>query len=65
MNAFRIPGPQLFEFVCQSGQYDECVVQKFMKQLFEALTYLHSREIAHLDIKVSGLLKVLYCAYVL
>lgn len=46
-----VQGLHLFNFVCQKESYSEYVVQTYMRQLISALSWLHSRNIAHLDLK--------------
>lgn len=42
----------MFNFVCQMGEtYTEHTVLTYMRQLVSALHWLHSRKIAHLDVK--------------
>lgn len=47
----RVQGPSLFNYICQFDTYSEAVVLLYMRQLLNALLWLHKRNIAHLDIK--------------
>jgi len=43
---------RLFDYICRKQQFVESEVACFIFQLLDALQYLHSSYIAHLDIKV-------------
>jgi len=47
---------RLFEYLCTKTHFDETFAAGFVHQLLEALQYLHSRGIAHLDVKPENLL---------
>lgn len=49
---YRVRGPLLFSYLCQKEEYTEGEVSNYMCQLISALAWLHSKNIAHLDIKV-------------
>ena len=44
-------GGELFNYIIEKKHLSEDVAAFIMKQLFEALQYLHSKEISHRDIK--------------
>lgn len=48
-----LPGGQLFEYMCTKAEFDEAEATIYIHQLLTAVNYLHSCQIAHLDIKVS------------
>ncbi|KAM3722370.1 Triple functional domain protein [Dirofilaria immitis] len=49
-------GPHLLEYILRLGYISEALIQRFCKDLLSALEYLHSIQIAHLDIKPENLL---------
>ena len=50
------PNGDFFDFVTQGGMRNEKLVRTYFHQLIEGLEYLHSKGIAHLDLKVENLL---------
>lgn len=50
---FRIPGPPVLDFICHVGYYSERIVQRYLKELLDAIRYLGEFGIAHTDIKVN------------
>lgn len=52
----RVQGPLLFNYICQFDTYSEAVVLLYMRQLVNALLWLHKRNIAHLDIKPENIM---------
>lgn len=51
-----VDGLHLFQYICQYDAYSEAVIILFMKQLSNALLWLHKRNIAHLDIKPENIM---------
>ncbi|XP_055319895.1 kalirin isoform X8 [Sitodiplosis mosellana] len=51
-----VQGPMLFNYICQMDSYSEAVVLHYMRQLCDALNWLHKRNVAHLDIKPENIL---------
>uniref|UniRef100_A0A8R1TNE0 Protein kinase domain-containing protein n=1 Tax=Onchocerca volvulus TaxID=6282 RepID=A0A8R1TNE0_ONCVO len=49
-------GPHLLDYIIRLGYISEALIQRFCKDLLLALEYLHSFQIAHLDIKPENLL---------
>ena len=47
---------ELFSYISASGYLPEREVQKFLRQLLQALSYIHKRKIAHRDIKPENIL---------
>ncbi|XP_018325506.1 triple functional domain protein isoform X1 [Agrilus planipennis] len=46
-----VKGPLLFNFVCSNEFYEEEDVRIYTKQLMSAVSWLHEKDLAHLDIK--------------
>ena len=51
-----IEGGSLRDFVMQRGRLDESTARRYISQLADALSVLHSRRIMHLDIKPDNIL---------
>ena len=45
-------GGELFQHITTEGQLEEGYTQTIMRQVLSGLSFLHSQQIAHLDIKV-------------
>lgn len=52
---FRADQGRLLDYVVSWGNLTEEKVAYYLRDVLEALHYLHSRRIAHLDVKVSAL----------
>lgn len=51
------PYGDFYDFMCKYGsKLDEKLIRTFFRQLIDGIEYLHSREIAHLDLKPENLL---------
>lgn len=50
---FSVKGPLLFAYISQNDAYIEADVCEYSKQLMSALSWLHERDLAHLDVKVT------------
>lgn len=48
------PGRELFDHAIMEGQkpFNEIMSRHFLKQLIDAVEFLHSQELAHMDIKM-------------
>ena len=46
---------ELFYMIKDTGAFDEAVARHYSKELLEALAYLHSKGIAHWDIKADNI----------
>lgn len=53
---FSVHGPHLFKYICQMDSYSEEIVLIYMRQLCDALGWLHRRNIAHLDLKPENIM---------
>lgn len=55
LSNFSCNGGELFNKICaESETVDERQIARFMGQICKAFTYIHSKNIIHLDLKVSG-----------
>lgn len=52
---FRADQGRLLDYVVSWGNLTEEKIAYYLRDVLEALHYLHSRRIAHLDVKVSSL----------
>lgn len=52
MMSLRVSGGELFDFLAQKESLSEEEATQFIKQILEGVNYLHSRKIAHFDLKV-------------
>jgi len=56
MHVCRVTEGRLFDYICHKQQFVEAEAAGFIYQLLDAVHYLHSCYIAHLDIKVQFVL---------
>lgn len=49
-------GGELFDFIANSGRFEEPIARYYFKQFMEGLDYCHQRGIAHRDLKPENLL---------
>jgi serine/threonine protein kinase len=49
---FSAGGGELFDAIVNKGQYSEADAAKIVRQILEAIQYVHSHGIAHRDLKV-------------
>ena len=55
---FRVTGGELFDRIVEKGSYTEKDASSLIKQVLEAVDYMHERGVVHRDLKVnSGLLR--------
>ncbi|KAG7249529.1 hypothetical protein CRUP_028221, partial [Coryphaenoides rupestris] len=47
----RVSGGELFDFLSQKESLCEEEATQFIKQILEGVRYLHSKRIAHFDLK--------------
>lgn len=52
----RVNGHHIFDYICQMDSYTESTIQLYMRQLVDALHWLHVRNVAHLDIKPENIM---------
>lgn len=48
----RVSGGELFDFLAQKESLSEEEATQFIKQILDGVQYLHSKQIAHFDLKV-------------
>ena len=49
---YRVSGGELFDFLAQKESLSEEEATRFIKQILDGVQYLHSKRIAHFDLKV-------------
>ena len=49
---FRVAGGELFEYLAEKDKLCEEEASAFIKQILDGVEHLHSKYIAHLDLKV-------------
>jgi serine/threonine protein kinase len=50
---FSISGGELFDFIAAKDNVTESEAIAFLKQILEGVGFMHSKHIAHFDLKVS------------
>jgi len=50
---FRVTGGELFDRILAKGSYTERDASKLIKQILEAVDYMHDQGIVHRDLKVN------------
>jgi len=51
-----VPGGELFDYVANSGPFNERIARYYAKQLIQAIHYIHTRGFAHRDLKTENIL---------
>lgn len=49
-----VAGGELFDFLAEKESLSEEEATQFLKQILDGVFYLHSKQIAHFDLKVRG-----------
>lgn len=50
----RVTGGELFDRIVQKGSYTEIDAAHLIRQVLEAVDYMHEQGVVHRDLKVSG-----------
>lgn len=53
-----VAGGELFDFLAEKESLSEEEATQFLKQILDGVFYLHSKQIAHFDLKVQLLFKL-------
>lgn len=51
-----ISGGELFEYIQQRGRIPEATARRFMRQLINAVNYMHRMGVVHRDLKLENIL---------
>lgn len=52
LSLYRVAGGELFDFLAEKESLSEEEATEFLKQILDGVSYLHSKQIAHFDLKV-------------
>lgn len=58
-----VAGGELFDFLAEKESLSEEEATQFLKQILDGVFYLHSKQIAHFDLKVPQKQKSLLCMF--
>ena len=60
---FRLRGGELFDFISEKERLSEEEASDFIKQILLGVRHMHSKGVAHLDLKVNVIGQIFhYCA---
>ena len=51
-----VPGSELFYYVAETGAFSEPVCRFYFDQMLESVGHIHSKEMAHLDLKLENMM---------
>jgi len=52
LSLYSVAGGELFDFLAEKESLSEEEATEFLKQILDGVSYLHSKQIAHFDLKV-------------
>lgn len=55
---FRVSGGELFDYISEKDHLSEEEASAFIKQILDGVEHLHSKNIAHLDLKVHTFIQI-------
>ena len=57
LSHYRVTGGELFDRIVEKGSYTEKDASNLIRQVLEAVDFMHDKGVVHRDLKVSGAIK--------